>query len=328
MAQATFYCSHGFDRNAALSGDPDDLSIRRLTAVLTLLLDDPPAPSLPDWTYRTWCLALQYRELNPRAQASMKELASRRDETLSHPEVRQLVEWAGSRRRDNPAVAAAAALTTVRLAQRRSRFGSLDVPALSRRVAAEADAARPVRFSPSASQRARVVLAYSDWGAAAEEEPTRRENPRLASTVGELLALAGADTNSSLSAIEAAVIQAGDWWARHALPVPTSVDGPRLPGVIPAEQLESVDRLSVQIPDRTLLGLVTGPHPGRCRGRQVAWRRGLTFWVAARLASPDATRQPPPETVRWWRTQMNVMALRSAGGPLLSRDGLQTVGTR
>jgi hypothetical protein len=174
-----------------------------------------------------------------------------------------------------------------------------------------------------------VILAYSDWDAAAEEEPTPRENLRLASTVGELLALAGADSNSSLSAIEAAVIQAGDWWTRHALPVPTSVDGPRLPGVIPAEQLESVDRLSVQIPDRTLLGLVAGPHPGRCRGRQVAWRRGLTFWVAARLASPDATRQPPPETVRWWRTQLAVLALRPANMSASSRDGyLKTVGTR
>jgi hypothetical protein len=331
MAQATFYCSYGSDRNAALSGDPDDLSIRRLTALLTSLLDEPRAPSLPDWTYRTWCLALQYRELNPRAQASTKELASRRDQALSHPEVRQLVEWAGSRRRDNPAVGAAAALTTVRLAQRRSRFASMDVAELGRRVAVEADAARPVRFSPSPlpSQRARVRLPYSDWDAAAEEEPTRRENPRLASTVGELLALAGADSNSSLSAIEAAVIQAGDWWARHALPVPTSVDGPRLPGVIPGEQLESCDRLSVQIPDPTLLSLVTGPHPGRCRGRQVAWRRGLTFWVAARLASPDATRQPPPETIRWWCTQLAVLALRPAKMSVSSRGGyLKTVGIR
>jgi hypothetical protein len=174
-----------------------------------------------------------------------------------------------------------------------------------------------------------VILAYSDWDVAAEEESTPRENPRLASTVGELLALAGADSKTSLSAIEAAVIQAGDWWARHALPVPTSVDGPRLPGVILAEQLESVDRLSVQMPDRTLLGLVAGPHPGRCRGRQVAWRRGLTFWVAARLASPNATRQPPPETVRWWRTQLAVLALRPATMSASSRDGyLKTVGTR
>jgi hypothetical protein len=174
-----------------------------------------------------------------------------------------------------------------------------------------------------------VRLLYSDRDAAAEEEPTRRENPRLASTVGELLALAGADSNSSLSAIEAAVIQAGDWWARHTLPVPTSVDGPRLPGVVAGEQLKSYNRLSVQIPDPTLLSLVAGPQPGRCRGRQVAWRRGLTFWVAARLASPDATRQPPPETIHWWRTQLAVLALRPANMSVSSRDGyLKTVGTR
>ena len=331
MAQTTPDHTPAAIRRTAVPIRVGDSSIHWLTPILTSLLDDPRVPTLPDWTYRTWCLALQYRELNPRAQASTKELASRRDQALSHPEVRQLVEWAGSRRRDNPAVAAAAALTTVRLAQRRSRFDSLDAAELARRVAVEADAARPVRFSPSPlpSQRARVRLPYSDWDAAAEEEPTRRENPRLASTVGELLALAGADSNSSLSAIEAAVIQAGDWWARHTLPVPTSVDGPRLPGVVAGEQLKSYKRLSVQIPDPTLLSLVTGPHPGRCRGRQVAWRRGLTFWVAARLASPDATRQPPPETVRWWRTQLAVLALRPANRSASSRDGyLKTVGTR
>ena len=138
----------------------------------------------------------------------------------------------------------------------------------------------------------RLVLACEDWDAAGEEEPPRAENPRLSATVGELLALTGAASNSSLTVVESAVIQTADWWARHALPVPASVDGPRLPGVIPGEQLESCDRLSVQIPDPTLLSLVAGPHPGRCRGRQVAWRRGLTFWVAARLASPDALPTP------------------------------------
>jgi hypothetical protein len=315
MAQATFYCSYGSDRNAALSGDPDDLSIRRLTALLTSLLDEPRAPSLPDWTYRTWCLALQYRELNPRAQASTKELASRRDQALSHPEVRQLVEWAGSRRRDNPAVGAAAALTTVRLAQRRSRFGSLDVAELGRRVAAEADAARPVRFSPSPlpSQRARVILPYSDWDAAAEEEPTRRENPRLASTVGELLALAGADSNSSLSAIEAAVIQAGDWWARHALPVPTSVDGPRLPGVIPAEQLESLTGSQFRYPT------------GRC---SVWWQVPIPVAVGgARWHGGEDSRFGSPLDWRRRMRRANPRPRPSAGGApssLFWRSGQRT----
>jgi hypothetical protein len=123
MAQTTLDHTPAAIRRAATPIRVGDPSIHWLTPILTSLLDDPRAPALPDWTYRTWCLALQYRELNPRAQASMKELASRRDRGAVSPEVRQLVEWAGSRRRDNPAVAAAAALTTVRLAQCRSRFG-------------------------------------------------------------------------------------------------------------------------------------------------------------------------------------------------------------
>lgn len=313
-------------RDAVLirAGEP---AIHSLTAILTSLLDDPGALCLPPWSYRTWCLALQYRELNTRAQAPMRRLGRFRDRALSHPAVRQLVDWAGSRRRDNPVVAVAAALTTVRSAQLSASCSAIDVSELSHQVAAAADEARSVRFSPSPSQRSRPILAYHDWDATPEEEPPRTENPRLAESVGELLALAGADSNGSLSVVESAVMQAADWWARHAVPVPTSVDGPRLPGVIPGEQLESCDRLSVHIPDPTLLGLVAGPHPGRSRGRQVAWRRGLTFWVAARLAFPDA-HQPPPETVRWWRTQLNVMALRSAGGPPFSRNGLYTVGTR
>jgi hypothetical protein len=297
MAQPIFHRSYE-THCSPISGDPVDLSIRRLTAILTSLLDDPGALCLPVWSYRTWCLALQYRDLNTQSQAPMKRLGRKRDRALSHSAVRQLVEWAGSRRSDNPVVAAAAALTTVRSAQLAARYSALDASELSHQVAAAVTDARPIRFSPSPSQRSRLVLAYEDWDAAPEEEPPRAENPRLSATVGELLALAGAESNGSLSVIESAVVQAADWWAQHALPVPTSVDGPRLPGVIPGEQLESCDRLSVQIPDSTLLSLVAGPHPGRSRGRQVAWQRGLTFWVAARLVSPDSTRQPPPETVQ------------------------------
>ncbi len=232
-------------------------------------------------------------------------------------------------RRDNPVAGAAAALTTLRSVQLRYRFGSLDVSELSRRVAATADAARPVRFSPSPSQRSRVIGARQDRQAAVEEEPSDAENPQLASTVADLLCLAGADAYSWLTLVEAAVVQAGDWWARHVLPVPTSLDGPRLPGVLPAQQLESSERLSAQLCDPSILGLVAGPHPGRARSCQVAWRRGLTFWVAVRLASPDSTRQPPPEALDWWRTQLAALALRPASMPPRSGHGyLKTAGTR
>ncbi len=133
-----------------------------------------------------------------------------------------------------------------------------------------------------------VVLACEDWDAAGEEEPPRAENPRLAATVGELLALTGAASNSSLTVVESAVIQTADWWARHALPVPASVDGPRLPGVIPGEQLESCDRLSVQIPDPTLLGLVAGPIPVAAGGAR--WRGGGGSLFGSLLDSPLRTR--------------------------------------
>ena len=68
-----------------LAGEP---AIHSLTAILTSLLDDPGALCLPDWSYRTWCLALQYRELNTRAQAPMQRLGRKRDRALSHPAVR------------------------------------------------------------------------------------------------------------------------------------------------------------------------------------------------------------------------------------------------
>ena len=88
MAQAIFHTSYETHCNAAISGDTDDLSIRCLTAILTSLLDDPGALCLPAWSYRTWCLALQYRDLNTRAQAPMQRLGRKRDRALSHPAVR------------------------------------------------------------------------------------------------------------------------------------------------------------------------------------------------------------------------------------------------
>ncbi len=97
MAQTTLDGTAAGVRCAAIPIRIGDPAIHHLTPILTALLDDPRSPSLPAWTYRTWCLALQYRELNPQAQAPMKELGRRRDEALSHPTVRLLVEWAGSR---------------------------------------------------------------------------------------------------------------------------------------------------------------------------------------------------------------------------------------
>jgi hypothetical protein len=315
MARPTLDCSSRAIRSASDPKAVGDPTMHRLVDIITALLCDPRAPCLPEWTYRTWCGALAYPELRTRARASTKELARKRDEALSHPAVSLLVEWAGSRKRDDPCVGAAAALATVRLPEVRFRAGALDVCELTRRVAVAVDSAQPIRSS--SPRRARLqLLADPDRLPAVEPAPPAGENPRLPAAVGELLRLAGADEDSSFaSVVEAAVVQAGEWWTRHAVPVPASIDGPRLPGVVPAQQLSPPERISAHVSDRSLLGLVAGPHPGRARPCQVAWRRGLTFWVAVRLSALDTGQRPPAGTICWWRTELAVLTLGSAGTP-------------
>jgi hypothetical protein len=152
------------------------------------------------------------------------------------------------------------------------------------------------------------LLAEPDRLPAVEQDAAVAENPRLSEAVGALLRLAGADSGGSTTSVEAAVVQAGDWWTRHTAPVPTSIEGPCLPGVLPAQQLRPTERLSALVSDSRLLRLVAGPHPGRARPCQVAWRRGLTFWVAVHLSTLEDACLPPAETVRWWRTQLDGLA--------------------
>jgi hypothetical protein len=290
------------EADSAKTGEGDPTT-RRLIAIVADLLCDADRPCLPDWTFRTWCRALEYPELRARAHATTKELGHRRDEALSHPAVRSLVEWAGSRKRDNPAAGAAAALATVRSAELRACGGRVDLSELTDLVAVVVDSAQPLRFSSSYRPHLRL-LADPDRLPAVEQDAAVVENPRLSEAVGELLRMAGADSGSPLATVEAAVVQAGDWWTRHTLPVPPSIDGAGLPGVLLAQQLRPTARLSAHVSDPRLLGLVAGPHPGRARPCQVAWRRGLTFWVAVRLSAVDTMHRPPDETIRWWRTQL------------------------
>jgi hypothetical protein len=239
--------------------------------------------------------------------ATTKELGHRRDEVLSHPAVRFLVEWAGSRKRDNPVAGAAAALAAVRSAEARVGGCPTDLSELTHLVSVAVDSAQPVRSSPAYRRHLRL-LAEPDRLPALEQDAAVAENPRLSEAVGALLGLAGAASDSPMATVEAAVVQAGDWWTRHTAPVPTSIEGPCLPGVLPAQQLRPTERLSALVSDSRLLGLVAGPHPGRARPCQVAWRRGLTFWVAVHLSTPDAMSRPPAETLGWWRTQLDGLA--------------------
>lgn len=276
--------------------------IHRLTVILESLLFDPTVRRLPNWPYRSWYRALQYPETNPRAHGITRDLGRRREQAFSHPAVRELVQWAGTRRRDDPCAGAAAALAAVVAVLACDAPDALCTADLAMAVAADIDAALPVR-SPLRRFARAEFLADLDLLSAVEAEASEPENPLLPAVVRELLCLVETDVDTSLCRrVEAAVVQAGDWWARHAIPVPTSVDGPSLPGVVPAQRLRDTDRVAAYVSDAPLLHLVTGPHPGRGRPCQVAWRRGLTFWTAAGLAA--GTVRPPYEALRWWQSQL------------------------
>jgi hypothetical protein len=62
--------------------------------------------------------------------------------------------------------------------------------------------------------------------------------------------------------------------------------------------------------DRDLLRLVAGPQPGRGRNRQVAWQRGLAYWVA-RIWSSRMAGEPlpmiPPEVIAHWRKEIDAL---------------------
>lgn len=268
------------------------------------LVDSEFVPVLPGWSYRRWWQVLQYPDLGDRAQAATREIGRHRDQVLGHPEVRALVEWAGRRHRRDPSAGAAAALVMLRAVQVGTLDLRCDTEAMAKVLADAVDRA----VSPRVSVRHRELplLSPERVVAAADDEPPA-EHPRLVAVVDGLLRLAGTDRSAVLAErVVGAVVQAAEWWAAHAVAVPTVVDGPTLPGIVPAQDLRPSERLPQALRDVDLLGLVAGPHPGRGRPCQVAWRRGLTYWTAACLAQVTSDL-PPSATVRWWRTQLSVL---------------------
>jgi hypothetical protein len=295
------------------------VDVHRLTRILESLLFGRAVPQLPDWSYRTWYRVLQYPDLNPRAHEVTRDLGRRRDDVLGHPAVRDLVHFAGTRRRDDLSAGAAAALVAITPKLARPHESVFDVVDLVRVVLAEIDAAQPVISSWRRVGRTQLV-AEPDLLAAIEPDPPETENPLLPLVVRVLLTLATDDVDPLLCArAEAAVVQAGDWWARHSMPVPTSLDGPALPGVVPAQRLRDSERISAHVSDAAMLHLVAGPHPGRSRPCQVAWRRGLTFWAAASLWAGGVER-PSREAVRWWQSQLASVSRQKCGGQRETAD--------
>lgn len=265
------------------------------------LVDQETVPALPDWSYRRWWQVLQYPDLGDRAQAATRELGRQRDHVLAHPDVRAVVEWAGRRRRLDPAAGAAGALVALRAVQVGPPGLRSDPQAAAQVVVDAVDRAVSLRVSV---RRRDAALLSPERVAAGAVDDVPVEHPRLGTVVRALLRLAGADPSGGLpERVTGAVVQAADWWAAHAVSVPAAVDGPGLPGIVAALELRPSERLVHAVGDVQLVGLVAGPHPGRGRPCQVAWRRGLTYWTAVRLAG--ASGEPPPAaTVRWWRTQL------------------------
>lgn len=275
------------------------------TLLLHALLDSTAGPVLPPWSYRTWWHVLHYPDLSDRAHRATKDLGCQRDAVLAHPAVRRLVEWAGHRRHNDPVTGVAAAMVALHAARELARSKASSSPGVAELVqwlATAVDTAQPLRPQPV---RRDAFLVDPERLAAAELEPTVREHPRLVIAVGRLLRLAGAPEDRRLHRrVEGAVVQAGDWWARHAREVPADVAGLDLPGIIPAQELRAPERLAAAVSETELLALVAGPHPGRGRPGQVAWRRGLTYWVAVDLATGGIGHAPGATTLRWWRSAL------------------------
>ena len=136
------------------------------------------------------------------------------------------MHFAGTRRRDDLSAGAAAALVAITPELARTHGSVFDVPDLVRVVLAEIDAAPPV-ISPWRRVGRTQLVAEPDLLAAIEPDPSETENPLLPLVVRVLLKLAADDVDALLcTRAEASVIQAGDWWARHSMPVPTSLGRP------------------------------------------------------------------------------------------------------
>ena len=293
---------------------------------------------LPEWSYRRWCWALSYPDASERAWAATRELGAERDAVLADPVVGALLEWAGSIRRDDPVTAVAAALAVIGELRFEMRGAAPCAEEAANAVVTAVATARPFRC---VRRRSTYLVADADCFAdragddADAARDLARSDARVARAVDELLACIGLEIACSLRRrIDSAVIQAGLWWMTHAVPIPTAIEGPRLPGVVLARDLRGEERLSAAISDTALLGLVAGPQPGRGRSSQAAWRRGLTFWVAARLAPTgrdrdrvavgpddqrrdldagpvgDAVDRPAIEAVRWWQSELVALARR------------------
>ncbi len=272
---------------------------------LPKILDQLESTHFPSWSFSTWYKILCYPDINNNAKGKTKELGRTRDKIISQKEVLSLVEWAGSKRTRSPLASIAGAMVTLQEIKQNSS-GSVDVRESLNLLTAAVLSAKPPRALPPRRRHTDLNL-DPDLVVGLEEGEAITENSRLAPTVEKLLRISGVPKNSTLQErVEHSVVQCGDWWIKHPGPTEYLGDLPALPGVMPASRLKESERLASHLSDIEMMGLVAGPRPGTKRPCQLAWQRGLTFWVAVELASSKAV-SIPTETIRWWRSQVSLL---------------------
>ncbi|NNN21461.1 MAG: hypothetical protein HKL80_05600 [Acidimicrobiales bacterium] len=272
---------------------------------LPKILDQLDSTYFPSWSFSTWYNILCYPDLNDYAKMRTKKLGRARDQIISQREVLNLVEWAGSKRTRSPIASVAGALVALQEIRENSS-GRVDLEESMSLLTAAVISAKPPRVLPPRKRRTHLnrdpdlVVGLGDGEAVTE-------NSKLAPTVEKLLHISGAPRDSTLQKrAENSVVQCGDWWIKHPGPTEYLDDLPALPGVIPASRLKEAERLTTHLTDTELMGLVAGPRPGTKRPCQLAWQRGLTFWVAVELASSKEV-SIPTDTIRWWRSQVSLL---------------------
>ena len=256
------------------------------------ILEHPP--TFPGWPVTAWRRAL-----------GSSSLTSRSLRVLGDVNVGSLLAWVAAR--TDPKRRMGAAADVLATLDQAVCHGQADAVVVGTRVLAAADAARPLPVRSVNSTRTRTTpdadgrpepLSWTQSGT----------DGSLTQTAATLLRHASLDlrTHPHLARrLAVALDLAVEQWLSGSPP------GAGLPPFPGEHERAYGDRLFVKLgPDRDLLRLVAGPHPGRGRNRQVAWQRGLAYWVGVVLAA-GATGEAPPsvpsEVIAHWRKELAVL---------------------
>jgi hypothetical protein len=255
------------------------------------ILEDPP--SLPGWPLSRW------RRLLGRGR-----LPHSLPLVLTDPRLRPLLDWVA--RNTDPTRrlgAIAAALAALDLAV---RDGAINPSEVAESIGLAARTARPLNSRrPGQARVSPSPPAEPEWDRRTAPTDFSADQPLSEISIG-LLRHAGLDPRHNpvfVSRLTACLDVAVSHWLKGAEP------GGGLPEFRSEHGRFYGDRLIVKLgADRNLLRLLTGPQPGRGRGRQAAWQRGLTYWTASVwVAGVRGEPVPvvPPEVIAHWRKEID-----------------------